>query len=263
MSNSAAYPLPRAPQQAYTKWFNKTVSGGTFNRYTILWVGSQLECRFKSESINEKIGPHSVFILKKNHTFAYAVIDNTDTLYRLPKKFHTSCFPGIQYHTIPPNNRMKVQITKKKSIELPFIPQSFLQQKKVKTNRSKRKRSNSSDTNQQLENIDFSKRHPTWHVLTNDQLKSNPLKRDIMMLIKNVMDYSCNNSSFELNDPFHDISSVQEIKNDEGKMRALKSIISFLYHYCRSELGCHNIPQSIQPTSLQKWISDLNNTATI
>ena len=95
---------------------------------------------------------------------------------------------------------MKVQITKRKSIELPFIPQSFLQQKKVKTNRSKRKRSNSSDTNQQLENIDFNKRHPTWHVLSNEQLENNPLKREIMMLIKNVMEYSCNNASFELND---------------------------------------------------------------
>ena len=158
---------------------------------------------------------------------------------------------------------MKVQITKRKSIELPFIPQTFLQQKKVKTNRSKRKRSNSSDTNQQIENIDFNKRHPTWHVLSNAQLKDNAIKREIMMLVKNVMDYSCNNTSFELSDPFSDISSIEEIKNDENKMQSLKIIISFLYHFCRSELGCNTIPQNIQPTSLQKWISDLNNTAIV
>ncbi len=259
---STQFPLPRAPQQAYTKWYNKTITGGTFNKYTILWAGSQLECRFKSDTLGEKIGPHNVFILKKNSVFAYAVIDNTDSIYRLPKKYYTSCFPGIQYNTIPKDNVMNVRITKKRSMRLPFIPQSFLQQKKLKTNRAKRKRSNSSDANM-VERIDFNKNHPQWHVLSNEQVSKSSTKRELMLLIRSIIAHSCNNASFELADPFDDISSVDEVHGDENKMKRLKLIISFLYHYCRSEIGCSSTPNDVHPTLVQTWISELSNTAIV
>lgn len=258
---STQFPLPRAPQQSYTKWFDKTITGGRFNKYTIVWVGSQLDCRFKSETIGEKIGPHNVFILKKNGVFAYAVIDNTETLYRLPKKYHTSCFPGIQYNSIPKNNEMRVRITKRQTIKLPFIPHSFLQQKKLKTNRSKRKRSNSTESNT-IEQIDFNKSHPQWHVLTNEQVSHSSIKKELMLLIRSVLDHSCNNDSFDLKDPFGDISSVGDIQSNENRMKRLKLIVSFLYHYCRSELGC-NSTSTMRASSLQSWLSDLNNTAIV
>ena len=258
---SVPFPLPRAPQHAYTKWYNKTMKGGTFNRYTILWVGTALECRFKSESVSTTIGPHNVFILKKNRQFMYAVMDNTETLYKLPKKYHTACFPGIQYSSIPENNRTNVQITKRNSIELPFIPQSFLQQKKMKGSRLKRKRSQSSDIASQVEQIDFNKHHPTWHVLNNDNVRNNPIKKEVMLLIRSMMNYAINTQSFQLKDPFADVFNIEDIKGDENRMKTLKTIISFIFHYCRSELGCHE--SHIESISLQSWIASLHNTGTV
>ena len=64
VSNILPFPLPRASQQCYSKWYNTVVDTGALNGYKILWVGSQLACRFKSESIHDNVGPHNVFILK-------------------------------------------------------------------------------------------------------------------------------------------------------------------------------------------------------
>lgn len=256
---SVAFPLPRAPQHAYTKWYNHTVRGGTFNRYTVLWVGTTLDCRFKSETLGDTIGPHNVFILKKNSSFAYAVMDNTDTLFKLPKKYHTACFPGIQYNSVPKNNRIRVQMTKRNSIELPFIPPTFLQQKKSKGSRLKRKRSQSSDATSQIEQIDFSKRHPMWHVLSNDLVKDVPIKKEILVLIRSMMNYAIQNTSFNLKDPFLDIYNLDDIKGDENRMKTLKIIVSFIFHYCRSEFGCSDVNLS-DTISLQSWIAMLNNT---
>lgn len=259
---SVPFPLPRAPQQSYTKWYNKTMKGGTFNKYTILWVGSQLDCRFKSDAIAEKIGPHNVFILKKNQSFVHAVIDNTESIYRLPKKYYTACFPGIQYNTIPENNMVEVQITKKRKMKLPYIPPSFLQQKKMKTSRLKRRRTQSTDDVSQVENIDFKKEHPQWHVLTNDQIRNNSLKKDIMLLIRSIIHFSYDTNSFEVKDPFHDIYRLEDIRGDENKLKKLKTIIGFIFYYCRSELGVHD-KVTLTTNVLEEWIGDLNNTATV
>lgn len=260
---SVPFPLPRAPQHCYSKWYNHTVESGTFKNYTILWVGSQLPCRFKSETINDNIGPHNVFILKKNKSFAYAVIDNTEHLYRLPKKFFTACFPGVQYNSIPTNNRIKIKITRNQTIEVPFIPQSFLMQKKQKTTRTKRKRSasiESTDTN--IENIDFNRTYPSWHVLTNDQNKASPIKKEILCLIRHVLDYIDSNDSFRLESPFKDIHTLEDFKNNPNRMKNLKTCIAFIYHFCRSELGCNTLPP-INSHDLQSWIGCLHNTATV
>jgi len=258
------FPLPRAPQQCYSKWYNQEIETGVLRGYTVLWVGSQLTCRFKSESIGENIGPHNVFILKKNEDqFAYAVIDTTDTVYRLPKKFFTTCFPGVQYSSIPKNNRIKIKLTRTNTIEVPYIPKSFLLQKKRKTTRSKRKRTVSIDNkNDIIEEINFNTHYPQWHVLTNEQSVSSPIKKEILILIRNLLLYTDNNNLFEFEDPFKDVSHIDDIKKDPKKMKKLKLITSFIYHFCRSELGCSTIA-NIASSDLNTWIGCLNNTATV
>lgn len=262
---TTAFPLPKATQESYSKWYSHTVSSSNnLNKYTILWVGQELPCRFKSDSISDIIGPHHVFILKKNSNFAYAVIDNNETIYRLPKKFYTSCFPGVQYNSIPPNNRVKMKITNGTVVELPFIPNSFLQQKQNKTTRSKRKRSASIDESvtSSVENIDFSTSPLTWTVLQNQQISTSPIKQEIMMLIRNVIEFTDNNDSFILKDPFELIGSIEEIKSNEQLMCKLKTVISFIYHFCRAELGCFTRQDTKTSRILQSWIGELNETET-
>lgn len=258
------FPLPRAPQECYSKWYNMKIESGTFKGYTVLWVGSQLTCRFKSETINDNIGPHNVFILKKGtNQFVYCVIDNTDTMYSLPKKFFTTCFPGVQYNQIPKNNLIKIKITKKDTIEVPYIPKSFLQQKRRKTSRGKRKRSVSESNNDtKVEEINFNTIYPQWHVLTNNQNANCPVNKEILMIIRKLMLYADKNDMFELQNPFKHISTLDDLKNDQRSMKLLKTVTGFIYHFCRSELGC-SVLSSDSSLDLQTWIGCLNNTATV
>ena len=75
------YPLPRASQECWTKWYNHTIEYGALKNKTILWCAQELPCRFKSEQVKDVIGPHHVFILKLNKQFFYAVIDATETIF--------------------------------------------------------------------------------------------------------------------------------------------------------------------------------------
>lgn len=257
------FPLPRAPQQCYTKWYNQSVESGVLKNFTILWVGSQLNCRFKSESINDNIGPHNVFILKKNDQFAYAVIDNTDSIYRLPKKFFTTCFPGVQYNSIPKDNRIKIKLGRNNTIEVPYIPKSFLIQKRRKTTRTKRKRSISVDNDDnRIEQINFNNSYPQWHVLNNNQSSNTPVKQEILILIRHMIMYADSHEEYNIQNPFNNVTSIEDIKQDEHKLKILKDVTGFIYHFCRSELGISILPNNLS-TDLQTWIGCLNNIATV
>ncbi len=253
----SSFPLPRAPQHMYSKWFKRVLSSGTFARYTILWVGSQLECRFKSDNLAENIGPHHVFVLKKGSSYGYAVIDNSDQVYRLPKKYFTACFPGVQYSSIPEDNMITLQITKKDKIKIPFIPPSFHQQKQLKTTRHKRKRTTYvDDISPDIEKIDFDVTQPTWSVLENRQVRDNPTKRQIMVLLRSLLEHVDRHGGLTLSDPF-DGTDVDSIRGDDDKMRTLKTILGFVYYYCRAELGCHVTPK-LDNTALQAWVGNLS-----
>ena len=234
---SIAFPLPRASQQHYTRWYNMLIKApDCLKNYTILWVGHTLPVRFKSENLSEIIGPHHVFICKKNSDFQYVVIDKSETIYKLPKKYYTSCFPGIQYNSVPKGNIISMKLTNQTTIDLPFIPPSFLQQKKNKTGRIKRKRT-SSDIEEKVDEIDFEISGPTWHILQNSQNKGNRVKQGTMSLIRQLIEYSDTHVDFHLKDPFAEISNLEDLKNDQY-ISKLKLITSFIYHYARSEFGC-------------------------
>ena len=246
------YPLPRASQECWTKWFNHTIEYGALKNKTILWCAQELPCRFKSEQVKDVIGPHHVFILKLNKQFFYAVIDATETIYRLPKKYYTSCFPGIQYSQVPKNNRCKVRLTGRKYIELPYIPESFLEQKKTKTTR-KRRRTNSSNT----ETVNFRIAAPEWTVLgAKPEVKDN--KQDILHLIRSVIEYADKNEQFQLKNHFEGIN-VEDIKQSDTLREKMKDIISFIYFYCRNELGFFQERPQIPISDLQSWLSNLNS----
>lgn len=259
MPFKTTFPLPRASQTNYTKYFKHVVGSGPLSRYKILWVGQPLPCRFKSDSVKTVIGPQHVFILKKGFSFAYGVIDSTDTVHKLPKKFFATCFPGIQHNKIPPGNMIKIKLTRAESIEVPYIPSSFLQQKKMKTTRPKSKRTQSTkEVDRRVENIDFSVNYPQWHVLNNTQLRDNYEKKNIMSVIRMILQHSdASNDVYQPVDPFEGLTDVKDIMNDQVRATRLKTIIGFISHYCRSELGC-SLLQNIDADSIQQWIECLN-----
>lgn len=239
------YPLPRSSQEHYTKFFQTTIKKGVLQGCTIQWVGQPLPCRFKSEQIKSIISPQHVFILKgtDENSFEYALIDNRGFAYRLPKKYYTMCFPSISLSSIPEDNRFEIQITKRKKMRLPFIPDSFLAQKKQKTNRKRRKLYHQveSPPAQSVESIDFSvKDVPSWHVLQNSCSNKTTFKKDVIQMIRSLVKLA-DSSFFTLKDPFEDVASIEDLKNNVELHEKFKTIVSFLYHYARAELNIHPI----------------------
>lgn len=247
------FPLPRASQECWTKWYNYTVESGALKNKTVVWAAQELPCRFRSDQIKDVIGPHHVFILKMNERFFYALIDSSETIYRLPKKYYTSCFPGIQYSQVPKNNRQRVKLSGRKYLTLPFIPESFLEQKKQKTGRKRRR---TEIKNNDIERITFNTSTPEWTVL-GEKKEETSNKDDLFHLIRSVISYADKNENFKLTDDFENLS-IEDIKQNDILREKLKMIISFIYFYCRNELGFFQERPEIPISDLQSWLSGLN-----
>jgi len=223
------YPLPMAPQECYTKWFQHKIDKGPLTSYEIVWVGKQLTTRFKYDTT---VGPEHVFIAKHND-YEYLIIDKNNQFYKLPKKCYTTCFPGIQYGNVPKNNRIDVQLTDKMKVTLPYIPQAFLESKRQKTRKRRRVINSKNDSDQ---NMDFNQAFPQWHVLQNG-LNNIPIKKETMLLIRSIIKYADKNNNYSIKDPFEGLKKIQDIKKNKELLQHLKVISGFVYHYCRSELG--------------------------
>lgn len=243
------YPLPLAPQECYTKWFRFKINKGQLKKYEIVWVGQQLKTRFRFDSNN--VAAENIFICRYNNNFEYILIDKNDEIFKLPKKYYTCCFPGIQYNNVPKNNRMKVQITENIEMDLPYIPQAFLESKKTKTRKRRRIVSAKNESSQHML---FNQNFPSWHVLQNSQ-NTTTVKKELMLLVRSMVKYADKNKNFSLNNPFEAIDTINDIKNNKELLRTLNIICGFVFHYCRSELGIidDNILYSTE------WIAKLNS----
>ena len=232
------FPLPRASQEQYTLYYQKVIKKGALSGYKVVWPGSMLECRFKADSIKDTISPQSVFIVAKGKEFEYAVLDNRKTFFKLPKKYYTLCFPNISLSAVPQNNRIKVQVTEKKFHELPYIPKSFLELKKLKTYRKRRRTStNASPPVKRVENIDFSTNNtPSWHVLMVEKKEDKLLKKQIVETIRSII-LKTDETAITLRDPFESLVNINELQTSAENVQTLKTIVSFIFHYCRAELG--------------------------
>lgn len=255
----SSFPLPRAPQEFYTKYYNKILKKGVFTNYKIVWVGQPLPCRFRSDTVKTILAPQHVFILQKKNEFEYGLVDNSDTVYKLPKKYFTSCFPNIQLSSVPENNLMEVKITRK-IITLPYIPESFLEQKKAKGNRKRRRMYTNNDGNsyQGTEQIDFERNFPSWHVLENEQNRNSLIKREILHLIRYLIHYT-DESDFKLLDPFENLKSIDDLRNDKQSITKLKIVLGFIYHYCRGELGLSFINKEY-PKNVKEFLANLSSS---
>ena len=251
-----SFPLPLASQEHYTRWFKYKIKKKSLKNFIILWAGEPLTVRFKSEK-NIDIQPKNVFICRRDQDFEYVVIDKNEEIYKLPKKYYTTCFPGIQYNNIPPSNKIMVQITQNMKVELPFIPPSFLEQKKQKTSRKRRRIVSSLED--KSENIDFNDTYPTWHVLQNIQVNNTPIKKDILLLIRSIIKFSDQNENYVLKDPFADITEIEEIFKNKEYLTTMKIIINFIYNYCRSELGIVNDKHVHSELKATEWILKLSS----
>ena len=105
--------------------------------------------------------------------------------------------------------------------------------------------------------IDFDEVYPQWHVLHNYQNKDDSLKKQIMLLIRSLVKHADTNINYTLKDPFESIQNINDIKNNKEFLTTLKIIVSFIFNYCRSELGIVN--EKILYTTMSEWILKMNS----
>jgi hypothetical protein len=265
MSRSA-FSLPRASQQLYSEWYKKTIKSGVLLGCSILWVGHPLPCRFRSEQLKKTVGPQHVFILKKKEDcFEYGLLCSSGAFYKLPRRYFTTCFPNIQRSRVPPDNRVRIKFNKRQGdVVLPFIPDFFLKQKSTTSTiptRKKRKmysnKEDDSSTLPEVEEIEWNENLPQWRLLSSPPIENNSFKRSVMLLIRNIVLFADRNAETFIPEPFP-MEDVEGLQSNPEHMANLQTVIRFVYHYCRAELGIYEEPKG-DDTATAAWIEALKN----
>ena len=80
-----------------------------------------------------------------------------------------------------------------------------------------------------------------------------------MILIREIINKADISSHFCITSPFDSIKTLDELKSSPMHVERLKTIISFIYAFCRAELGCFNLTRALDTKVVEEWIEDLKN----
>ena len=228
------FTLPRLTQELYTRWFDKKIPNTDEH---IVYPGRQLPCMTKTSALKNSLKPEHVFITKSKSSgnFFHRVLGDDGIFAYLPKRLYAMVYPNILFNTIPENNRIKVKLSNRRSIMLPYIPDSFFEQKKKSGRRSssrpKRQREQKSEPQQRSK-----KPYRGWNPPANTtQIDKDTLIGNIKAVIANI-----DEKGLEVLPPF------QGSKLDENNETEFSTICKFVYHYARSELGITPIARELK-----------------
>lgn len=240
------FTLPPLSQQSFSRWYDKKVPRTDSIEERIVYPGTKLQCTTKSRDLRSEITAAHIFITHETGTniFYHKVLGSNNIFATLPKRLYSQCFHNISIHSIPHNNRITVRLTENTSIVLPYIPDDFVTQKRMKRGSSSRKT-----------------RGTTKKIKTEAEAKSAPANEDRQPYIGwvtrvmspntdrcsdngidafRIMAYisaelKLHNEQFDrtLPNPFLECSTVQDIQKNPNKQLALTTIIQFMHHYGR------------------------------
>ena len=229
------FPLPKPSQDSFSRWYMKKL-----DTMDIVYPGTMLPCTGKHRQLKTLLKPKHVFIMKHpKGMFFYYLLGNDNVFVRLTKRFYTVCFNNVHLNSVPKANRINVYLTAKTCVELPFIPDDFLKQKRTRrtpSTRSKNKRLKKSHTYvKQQQNEPFR----GWMVCDDENvLKDQPLTKAI--LFQTI--FSVLRHDQHVPHPFQDKYNLDDILNDPTSIEKLKTIIAFVKHYATAECGMLETP---------------------
>lgn len=224
------FPLPKPTQESFTRWFGKPHEGSK-----IVYPGLSLPCNAKNRSLRSVLKPCHVFIMETDkHEFVYYILGNDNVFGRLSKRHYTICFSNVHLNSIPDKNRIKVYLTSKTCVELPFIPDDFLKQKRTRRTPSIRaKNKRVKRQTQRVQEHSPTDQYRGWsnenNIMDHDQcLNKNILFQTIFAVLQHDQD---------IPHPFEDKYTLDDILQDPTSIDKLKTIISFVHHYAKAECG--------------------------
>lgn len=229
------FPLPKPTQESFSKWFMKRV-----DNMDIVYPGLSLPCNTKHRQLRSMLTPQHVFIMRSGtDKFCYYILGNDNVFGRLSKRHYNLCFNNVHLSSIPDKNRIKVYLTSKTVVELPFIPDDFLQQKRSRRSiqtRAKNKRLKHTRPFVQQKQTDH---YRGWDIHEDAIDCDHDLSKSILFqTIFAVLQHDQN-----IPHPFQDKYSLDDILKDTESIQKLKTIISFVHHYARAECGMLERPK--------------------
>jgi len=234
------FSLPTLGQDQFSTYYGVEINGTNEYKETVVYPGKQLTVSTKSRNLKKYIAPANVFITKivykgkRADEFSHKLYGVDKQWSVLPKRLYSQCFPKIHLGSIPPDNRIKIQLTDSIHVTLPYVPDEFYKQKQQKatriskpiTRRGKRQR-----VVQQAEITDDD--YDGWGVYGMSPTEPESISKDkLMKEIRSVID-EIHNKGLSVKNPFGDESNLT---SSEENKQTLITIIQFVYHYAREEL---------------------------
>ena len=90
-----------------------------------------------------------------------------------------------------------------------------------------------------------------------DQPPESNNKKDIFHLIRSIVAYVDKNEQFQLKNEFENIT-LEDIQTNDDLRTKMKHIISFIYFYCREEMGMFPQQPPMPVDDLHSWIGELS-----
>lgn len=229
------FPLPKPTQDSFSRWYMKKI-----DNMDIVYPGSMLSCNGKHRQLKKMLKPEHVFIMRDDAgCFFYYLLGNDNVFVRLTKRYYTVCFNNIQLNRVPSDNRITVYLTTKTCVELPFIPDDFLKQKRTRRTPSTRGKNKRLKKQQVYVKQENNEPFRGWSVCDDEHtLEQQPLsKATLFQTIFSVLKHDK-----DIPHPFQDKYNLDDILNDPTSIHTLKTIIAFVKHYATAECGMLETP---------------------
>lgn len=245
------FPLPALTQESFTKYFGTDIDSGD-DKETIVYPGEQLQCASKTSVLKKHLKPKHIFITKTaSGSFNHRVMGDDGVFTQLPKRLYAMCYPNISFSSIPNNNRVRVKLSTMTTVTLPFIPDSFYEQKKRATKRgSARPKRAREDTRQEITRT--AKYYRGWNPPAPPSCMSKQSMLGNIRAAIEAVDSQC----IDVAPPIEG-----DIDSDDKARAAFGTIVKFVYHYARGELGMPPAPPMVelQPSTKKRIIEQLES----
>ena len=227
------FPLPPLTQESFTKWFRVPISERSDE--IIVYPGEQLKCSTRTNVLKKELSPKHIFITKNSKgVFFHRVLGDDGRFSLLPKRLFALCYPQVSFTSVPEGNRVRVRLSQRTSITLPYIPDSFYEQKRRASQRtaSRPKRSREPVVEETVVEA-----YRGW----NPPEPEDMMKKKVMMAnIRSAIEMA-ESSDTDIPPPF-----TGDLDSNKDASTQFATIVKFVYHYCREELGFPPAPKRIR-----------------
>lgn len=233
------FTLPALTQESFSRWYNKKVPRQDAIDERIVYPGIKLSCSTKSRDLRSNIQPRHVFVTQEvgTDTYHHKVLGSNNVFISLPKRLYSHCFRNINIHSIPTANRITVRLTETTTVVLPFIPDDFVTQKRSKRNSLARTKTKREIKRKKVES-ETKHTGPYTGWVTKVLSPATDIAADNSIDAFRLMNYirtHLKEAETQLNtcipNPFADALTIEDIKQNPEKLRALTTIVQFVHHY--------------------------------